>query len=177
MVNIHEFVHPLLLSPCTERWSLKADTLDKSPVHRADIERQTTIHTDIHTYGQSRMNLTPDTVNGEYACRSSKCYYNELMIILIIIILLWLKTAVGPVVDVENNTQYYLLTLLVSPSDSQRQQASLSCYILNTIALTLEEKKTADTGFHCFIALSTVVSLILCLLTPMALLTQVCMQV
>lgn len=86
----------------------------------------------------------------------------------------WTSGGLG---DVENNIQYYLLTLLVSLSDSQRQQASLSCYILHTIALTLEEKKIADTGFYCFIALSSVVSLILCLLTPMALLTQVCMQV
>lgn len=37
-------------------------TPDKLAVHlRADIERQTTTQTHIHTYGQSSVHLTPDT--------------------------------------------------------------------------------------------------------------------
>lgn len=75
----------------------------------------------------------------------------------------WLKTAAGawcgPGYTV-NNIRYYLWTLVVSLSDSQKQQASLSWCRLHTIAPTLKEEKT--TGFHCVIQ-ERLLHLLLCL--------------
>ncbi len=80
-----------------------------------------------------------------------------------VLTLQWLKTAAGAWCgpgNMINNIRYYLWALVVSPSDSQKQQASLSSCRLHTMAPTLQEQKT--TGFLSFFW-KALLHLLLCL--------------